>query len=284
YALACLRLFMFLPLTQMIALQPTKTSQLADEIAKLFPAVPDQFLADAVRVITDARGASTSSNGRAASLPPLEPNPSGWILARESMAQAIVSAATPERADRLFPGDPKQFETSCLNLAYGAAGVLYALEVTGAGRYPEYEQWLIERAMNPPPGTRIGFYDGLHGVAYTLERLGRRSEALALLDICTDELDADPSTMIVRSSRALTCKTSRSQRSCWSSLLVGMRGAFRARGWPGGRETRPRVGTGRPGAVRRRPWSSPVRSWLPWRAAERARCWCSAGRGRRCRR
>jgi serine/threonine protein kinase len=189
YALACLRLFMFLPLTQMIALEPAKTSQLADEIAKLFPAVPDEFLADAVRVITKARGSSTSSNARAASPPALEPDPKGWVLARESMTQAIVSAATPERSDRLFPGDPKQFDTSCLNLAYGAAGVLYALEVTGAGRYPEYEQWLIERAMNPPPGTRIGFYDGLHGVAYTLEHLGLRSEALALLDTCTDELD-----------------------------------------------------------------------------------------------
>jgi hypothetical protein len=189
YALACLRLFMFLPLTQMIALEPAKTSQLADEIAKLFPAIPDEFLADAVRVITQARGASRTSNGRAVSPPPLEPDPTGWVLARESMRQAIVSAATPDRADRLFPGDPKQFDTSCLNLAYGAAGVLYALQVTGAGRYPEYEKWLVERAMNPPPGTRIGFYDGLHGVAYTLEHLGRRSEALALLDLCTGELE-----------------------------------------------------------------------------------------------
>jgi tRNA A-37 threonylcarbamoyl transferase component Bud32 len=190
YALACLRLFIFLPLTQLIALEPAKTSQLAGEIARLFPAVPEEFLADAVRVITDARRAAASSNGRGASPPPpLEPDPIGWVLARESMAQAIVSAATPERDDRLFPGDPKQFDTSCLNLAYGAAGVLFALEVTGAGRHPEYEAWLVERALNPPPGTRIGFYDGLHGIAYTLDHLGRRSEALELLDLCTGELD-----------------------------------------------------------------------------------------------
>jgi tRNA A-37 threonylcarbamoyl transferase component Bud32 len=188
YGLACLRLSMFLPLTQLIALGPAKTRQFADEIAELFPAVPSEFLADAVRVISDARGASTPANG-AASPPPLEPDASGWILARESMARAIVSAATPERDDRLFPGDPKQFDTSCLNLAYGAAGVLYALEVTGAGRHAEYEEWLVERAMNPPPGTRIGFYDGLHGVAYTLDHLGRRGEALALLDMCTGELE-----------------------------------------------------------------------------------------------
>jgi hypothetical protein len=190
YALACLRLFIFLPLTQLIARDPAKAGQLADEIKNLFPTVPDAFLAGAVRVIAAARPLAPSTNGRASkSPPPLEPDSSGWVFARESMAQAIMSAATPERDDRLFPGDPKQFDTSCLNLAYGAAGVLYALDVTGAGRHPVYEDWLVERAMNPQPGTRIGFYDGLHGVAYALEHLGRRNEALAVLDMCTDELD-----------------------------------------------------------------------------------------------
>jgi len=194
YALACVRLFMFLPLTQLIARELTKARQLADEIARLFPSVPRAFLDDAVRTITDARPRSASRNGRgtapaARELPTLEPDPAGWVLARESMAQAIVSSATPARDDRLFPGDPKQFDTGALNLAYGAAGVLYALDVTGAGRHPEYEGWLVERAMNPQPGTRLGFYDGLHGVAYALDRLGRRAEAVALLDICAGELD-----------------------------------------------------------------------------------------------
>jgi tRNA A-37 threonylcarbamoyl transferase component Bud32 len=191
YALACLRLFIFLPLTQMIALQPATTGRLADEIAKLFPAVPDEFLAGAVRVISDAHRASTASGRPASPPPPLEPDAPGWLCARESMAQAIVAAATPERDDRLFPGDPRQFDTGGLNLAYGAAGVLYALDVTGAGRHPEYEEWLITRAMSPPTGTRIGFYDGLHGVAFALDHLGRRSEALTLLDVCTAELDGN---------------------------------------------------------------------------------------------
>jgi len=190
YALACLRLFIFMPLTRLIARDPAKAAQLADEIAALFPAVPADFLADAVRVITAARPASKSSQGGAVSrAPTLEPDPFGWELARESMAQAIVSAATPQRDDRLFPGDPKQFHTSALNLAYGAAGVLYALDVTGAARHPEYEDWLIERAMNPRPGTPMGFYDGLHGVAYALDRLDRRDDALALLEICAGELE-----------------------------------------------------------------------------------------------
>jgi tRNA A-37 threonylcarbamoyl transferase component Bud32 len=190
YALACLRLFMFLPLTRLIARDPAKAGQLAGEIAELFPAVPGEFLAKAVSVITDARPSSASPAGRTSvAVPRFEPDAGGWALARASMARAIVSAATPERDDRLFPGDPKQFDTSGLNLAYGAAGVLYALDVTGAGRHPEYEGWLVERAMSPRPGTRLGFYDGLHGVAYALDRLDRPGDARALLDICAAELD-----------------------------------------------------------------------------------------------
>lgn len=187
YALACLRLFIFIPLTRLIPRDPARTSRLADEIARLFPAVPQRFLADAVARITAARPAS---NGAVAKAPPaLEPTAAGWERARASMARAILASATPERSDRLFPGDPKQFETNGLNLAYGAAGVLYALAETGAGRHPEHEQWLLRRALRPEPGARIGFYDGLHGIAYALDRLGHRDEALELLGICRRELE-----------------------------------------------------------------------------------------------
>lgn len=191
YAVACLRLFAFLPLTRLIVRDPGKAAQFADEIVESFPAVPRDFVADAVRVITAARprlaGLSEVQAVGAVSL--LERAPVDWELLRNSMAEAIIASATPQRSDRVFPGDPKQFETGALNLAYGAAGVLYALNATGAGRYPRYEEWLVERALNPPPGTRFGFYDGLHGVAYALDRLDRRDDALRLLEICASELD-----------------------------------------------------------------------------------------------
>ena len=190
YALACLRLSMFLPLTRLIARDPGRTRRLADEIALLFARVPERFLDEAVQRIAAAWRGVPSTNGRPAQAPPaLEATTEGWLRARDSMAQAILSSATPTRNDRLFPGDPKQFETNALNLAYGAAGVLYALDVTGAGRHPEHEDWLLQRAMHPQPGARIGFYDGLHGIAYALDHLGRRDEALELLEICARELD-----------------------------------------------------------------------------------------------
>ncbi|MFP5362209.1 MAG: class III lanthionine synthetase LanKC [Thermoleophilia bacterium] len=188
YALACLRLFIFLPLTRLIPRDPARASRLADDIAVAFPGAPRSFLDGAVRRIAAARPAAAPTSGRPAEpRQELEPTADGWKLARASMANAILASATPERDDRLFPGDPKQFETNGLNLAYGAAGVLYALNATGAGRHPEHEEWLLQRAMHPQPGARFGFYDGLHGIAYALDRLDRRDKALELLDLCASE-------------------------------------------------------------------------------------------------
>ncbi|WP_433393780.1 class III lanthionine synthetase LanKC [Micromonospora sp. KLBMP9576] len=173
YALACLRLALFLPLTQLVRLGPAKAAHLADVIASHFP-VPRNLLDAAVREITGATDA--------------EPAPDLTVdvgpAHRDRLARAILASATPERDDRLFPGDIEQFRSGGLNLAHGAAGVLYALHVSGAGRWPEHERWLVRHATSPASGTRCGFYDGLHGVAYALDALGHRQDALDVLDIC----------------------------------------------------------------------------------------------------
>jgi hypothetical protein len=197
YALACLRLFVFLPITQLIGLDRAKSGELAGEIAELFP-VPPAFLDDAVETIgaatagtAGAAGAARQPLGLGKEQSPRPPrtgaDPARWPELRDSMAAAIFASATPERADRLFPGDIKQFSSGALGIAYGAAGVLYALALTGAARRPDLEDWLVERALHPEPGTSLGLYDGLHGVAHVLEILGRRSEARAVLQICLDE-------------------------------------------------------------------------------------------------
>jgi class III lanthionine synthetase len=191
YALACLRLYAFLPLTDLISLDLGKARHLADEIAASFP-VPQEFLDEAVETIVAAHSPEARATASAPrSFLSVQPDVIGWQTARESMTRAILTSATPERDDRLFPGDVRQFDDASggLNLAHGAAGVLYALSATGAGRYPEYEDWLVRRAMDPQPGTRTGFYDGLHGIAYVLDELGRRDDALALVELCNRELD-----------------------------------------------------------------------------------------------
>jgi hypothetical protein len=98
-----------------------------------------------------------------------------------------LASATPKRTDRLFPGDIAQFSTGGLNIAHGAAGVLYAMSVTQAARYPAGEHWLLERAAAASRGTRLGLYDGLHGVAYVLAELGYRKAALDLIEFCLTE-------------------------------------------------------------------------------------------------
>ena len=176
YALACLQLALFLPLTSMLRLAPAKAAHLA-EIAADRLRLPRGALADAVRTIT-----GTPDRAPRYDSPRFDPDLNGWQRARAALAGAILASATPDRDDRLFPGDVEQFRSGGLNLAHGAAGVLYALAVTGAGQHREHEDWLVARALAAEPGSRCGFYDGLHGVAYVLDRLGRRDEALELLD------------------------------------------------------------------------------------------------------
>ena len=190
YALACLRLYLFLPLTSLTALDPDKVQQLVGMSAETFP-VPRQFLSEAVEVIQGprapgARRPRANRGGRQA----FDPTPAGWRQARDSMVEAILSSATPGREDRLFPGDIRQFAPGGgLNIAYGAAGILCAIHAVGASRHRKHEEWLVHRATSSRSGTPLGFYDGLHGVAYVLDRLERRSEALTLLEICVEQAE-----------------------------------------------------------------------------------------------
>ncbi|MFK0150927.1 class III lanthionine synthetase LanKC [Streptomyces sp. NPDC090493] len=170
YALACLRLALFLPVTSLFVVDRGKAAHLADVIAGQFPDVPREFLDEAVAEIT---------RGAPAARPVV---PAEWPHSRDSMAKAILASATPGRDDRLFPGDIAQFgDGGGLGLAHGAAGVLYALDRAGAGRYEEGERWLLDHTASPPPGTPLGLYDGLAGVAHVLDLLGHRQRALDLV-------------------------------------------------------------------------------------------------------
>ncbi|MDR6975794.1 hypothetical protein J2X68_002482 [Streptomyces sp. 3330] len=195
YALACLRLALFLPVTTLFVVDRGKAAHLAEVIAEQFPDVPGEFLAGAVAEITrDVRadgpapeGGGSGAPGRAAARVPSAPafrvEPGDWPHSRDSMVKAILASATPERDDRLFPGDVAQFsDGGGLGLAHGAAGVLYALAVTGAERHDDGERWLLDHTAPAPTGTPLGLYDGLAGVAHVLELLGHRQRALDLVD------------------------------------------------------------------------------------------------------
>lgn len=183
YSTACLRLAMFLPLTTLFTLDRGKAAQLATVIAEQFP-VPREFLDEAVREITprtkQRRGGETA--GRSG-------YDLGWDALREALVRAIRASATPDRDDRLFPGDIEQFTHpgGGLCLAHGAAGVLFALAEAAGVRAPEYDSWLISRVAEPAAGSRLGCYDGLAGVAWSLSRLGHAGAALRTAEMCLSE-------------------------------------------------------------------------------------------------
>ncbi|MEU4587958.1 class III lanthionine synthetase LanKC [Kitasatospora aureofaciens] len=193
YALAALRLWFFLPLTQLPALDPGKAQELADAIESRFP-VPEGYTAPIRRLLgpapADGRAFRAELGTRRAELGALLGAPEAdWPRIRDSLAAGIAAMATPERADRLFPGDVAQFTHGGLGLAHGAAGVLYALHATGAAVDPEHVRWLVRAADRP---VEPGLYHGGHGVAYVLDLLGERDAALDLLSRLATAPDDEP--------------------------------------------------------------------------------------------
>ncbi|MFD7230251.1 class III lanthionine synthetase LanKC [Streptomyces sp. NPDC059881] len=205
YALACLRLALFLPLTNLFAVDRAKAAHLADIVAENFP-VDRAFLDEAVAEITRGHPSAEPVRMPRADHLPLEPGPSAeparaprtdylplepgdWPHSRDSMADAIRASARFGRDDRCLPGDIAQFATpvggACF--AHGAAGVLYALAETGCGSWPEAEEWLLRSVRRPASGSPLGFYDGLAGIAWTLDHLGHRAAAMNLLEVVLAE-------------------------------------------------------------------------------------------------
>ena len=217
YALGCLRLALFAPLAGAVAWSPEKVEQLLGVIGAHYP-VPDGF-AEQVRsdlgppadkpgggtepAATGAAGADgrreagtgASPSGRTAvdggsAAPdgvgrPLwgTPRDGDWHGLRTELAEGVLAGATPERPDRLFPGDAEQFFSPLggAGFAHGAAGVLWALDRAGLAVREEHLDWLTRAARaveEPTPG----FFRGLGGIAFALDALGRTDEARELLD------------------------------------------------------------------------------------------------------
>ncbi|MER7762371.1 class III lanthionine synthetase LanKC [Streptomyces sp. NPDC097619] len=199
YALDALRLWMHLPLMQLTALDPGIRTELARSAEERF-GLPAGHLAETPAAPEDREGPRTGAaptpaadagtgagaDERARLKRLFTGDPAEWPALRASLAAAVAASATPDRRDRLFPGDPGQFTHDGLGLAYGTAGVLWALHATGAPVDPAHVQWLVDAVPRHP--RRPGLYTGSHGVALTLDRLGRTREAHALLE----RLLADP--------------------------------------------------------------------------------------------
>lgn len=178
HALAALRLGIFMNLNRVLAFDRSKVRQFVEVIQAHFP-VSEQW----GRQILD----TLEPPMRFAAHPPLsfatDPAPAStdWATIGASVRDAIRASATPDRTDRLFPGDIEQFRTGGLGVAYGAAGVLWALSVSGHGRDTLHEEWLLERT-NEESTTPAGFYDGTAGIAYVLDHLGHTDASVRSLE------------------------------------------------------------------------------------------------------
>ncbi|MET8846569.1 class III lanthionine synthetase LanKC [Amycolatopsis sp. NPDC004625] len=178
HAAAALRLWLFLPLYPLTEVAPAKLRRIAEFVERRF-ALPEGYVDDAVMALAPREGDADSAPVHTE----LDHDKPDWALVRKQMVEAILASATPVRQDRLFPGDVEQFEVGGACFGVGAAGVLHALDVVGAGRFPEHERWLIESVRRDPPA-RPGFYDGGSGIAYVLESFGYHDEAGRLLASC----------------------------------------------------------------------------------------------------
>ncbi len=173
-ALGALALWLFLPLTSLNALSPGKAGA-------LLAAVEEHFeLPEHVRALILDRLRRPAPGTEGAAAPEVRfTDGAGRRAARESLAGAIRATATPERDDRLFPGDVQGFLNGGTDFAFGAAGVLWALRTAGQEVDPAHAAWLSEHASRSdlPPG----FFDGAHGIAHVLDLLGHHDQAAELI-------------------------------------------------------------------------------------------------------
>lgn len=179
HGLACLGLWLFLPLNQVLALAPENGADYLRYLAERFP-VPAEFL-EQLRPVFDRAEPSSPAAGGARRVVSLGGPTVDWDAARHSMAAAILLSASPGRTDRLFPGGVGQLTDDALGLANGAGGVLWALSEAGCGRHPSHEDWLMD-AFSGTDTEQPGLYNGLHGYAYLADYFERPDQAGKLLE------------------------------------------------------------------------------------------------------
>ncbi|MDW6063197.1 class III lanthionine synthetase LanKC [Streptomyces sp. FXJ1.4098] len=204
YALACLRLALFVPMTTLLVVDRGKAAHLAEVAAGQFP-VDRAFLAEAVEVIAgDGHGAYGGHGGSAGAT---DGGGSAGPRGRRAAAAVRTSPWTPRTgptAVTRWPAPsaprPRPSATTGSSRATSASSPM-AAGSGGARRggcapraRPDRRRTVrggggvAARAHRPPPrGTPLGFYDGLAGVAYVLERLGHTERALELIERVLDE-------------------------------------------------------------------------------------------------
>jgi serine/threonine protein kinase len=164
YALACIELFMFVPLIPLLSLSNAKAEQLVREAATQFELdsswVDGQLATLRRRDATDVDTVDAMNRSHSVAV----------------IAKTLLSDATPGRGDRLWPGDPAQFAQPPTSLAHGALGVLMVLHRAGVEAPSEIVRW-PERAECEGIPRRLGLMDGLAGAVWAYRQMGKHELA-----------------------------------------------------------------------------------------------------------
>lgn len=152
YAVACIELFMLVPLTPLLHLDKGKPQQLVQYAQSSFNLTPPRAseLLSELEPTPSPKGPSTDSN------------PSGMVNA---ITAGLLLDVTPERTDRLWPGDPKQFSEAPYSLGHGALGIATALARIGVDCRVAELQWLRARVQSDA-GSPLGLMNGLAGAVW----------------------------------------------------------------------------------------------------------------------
>ncbi|GAA5037630.1 class III lanthionine synthetase LanKC [Microbacterium fluvii] len=182
YALACIDLHMFLPLTPLAQQANQKLHQLVEVAAEQFDLGPG-WAEEVLRTLSPRTSPGAAREHRK-TLGSLEfTRPRGLDAAITGIVHGISVDADPTRADRLWPGDPRQFREPAFGLASGALGVASAAALTGR-RLRDAELLWIQTALRETTDLkRPGLMDGIAGAIWGLRQLGLDSDAAELLQV-----------------------------------------------------------------------------------------------------
>ncbi|MEN2738133.1 class III lanthionine synthetase LanKC [Microbacterium sp. X-17] len=187
YGLACIKIFVFYPLTALLDLDPGKAGDLVRAAARTFAL--DDAWADAVhRDLALTRPAADDP----ATVARIDDAVARWDTHDAAAVQGLCAEIAAElaasadftREDRAWPGDPQQFSEDGVGLAHGVAGIVHAQTIAGQAPDERALTWIesaLRRPADPRRPHRPGLWDGLAGVAWLDRRLGRHDNADAAL-------------------------------------------------------------------------------------------------------
>jgi serine/threonine protein kinase len=98
----------------------------------------------------------------------------------ERILDYLLSVATFDRTDRLFPSDPALFRTNPLNLAYGACGIAYVINEIRGEVPQQVLNWILQNPSDREQYTP-GLYVGLSGMAWALLEMGYKESAIEMI-------------------------------------------------------------------------------------------------------